>query len=62
MFSQFCFIPGEQMSILWANGERGWKSTSGQQSSGQYFLTLYMDFTKLGYPLQEKIRLVCIFS
>ena len=55
IFSQFCFIPGEQMSILWANGDRGWKSTSGQQSSGQHFLTMYKNFTQLGHPLQEKI-------
>ena len=61
-FSQFCFIPGEQMSILWANGDRCWKSTSGQQSSGQHFLTLYKNFTQLGHPLPVKIRLVCIFS
>ena len=45
IFSQFCVIPGEQMSILWANGDRGWKLASGQQSSGQHFLTLYKNFT-----------------
>ena len=50
------------MSILWANGDRGWKSTLGKQSSGQHFLTLYNNFSQLGHPLQEKIRLVCIFS
>ena len=61
-FSQFCFIPGVQMSILWANGDRSWKSTSGQQSSGQHFLTLYKNFTQLGHPLPVKIRLVYIFS
>ena len=27
IFSQFCFISGEQMSTLWANGDRGLKST-----------------------------------
>ena len=62
IFSQFCFIPGEHMSTLWTNGHRGLKSTWGQQSSGQYFLTLCKNFTKLGHPLQEKIRSVCIFS
>ena len=60
--SQFCFIPGEHMSTLWTNGHRCLKSTWGQQSSGQYFLTLYNNFTQLGHPLQEKIRFVCIFS
>ena len=29
IFSQFCFIPGEQMSTLWATGDRGLKSTLG---------------------------------
>ena len=62
IFSQFCFIPGEHMSTLWTNGHRCLKSTWGQQSSGQYFLTLYNNFTQLGHPLQEKIRLVCTFS
>ena len=33
IFSQFCFIPGEQMSTLWANVDRCLKPTSGQQSS-----------------------------
>ena len=61
-FSQICFIPGEQMSILWSNGDRGWKSTLGKQSSGQHFLNLYKNFTQLCHPLQEKNRLVCIFS
>ena len=61
-FSQICFIPGEQMSILWSNGERGWKSTLGKQSSAQHFLNLYKNFTQLCHPLQEKNRLVCIFS
>ena len=56
IFSQFCFIPGEHMSILWANGDRGLKSTSGQQSSGQYFLTSHKNFIQLIHPLQEKIR------
>ena len=62
IFSQLCFIPGEQMSTLWANGDRGLKSTLGQQSSGQYFLTSHKNFIQLIHPLQEKIRLVCIFS
>ena len=42
---QFCFIPGEQMSTLWANGNRGLKSTTGQQSSRQYSLTSHKKFT-----------------
>ena len=50
------------MSILWSNGDRGWKSTLGKQSSGQHFLNLYKNFTQLCHPLQEKNRLVCIFS
>ena len=29
------------MPTLWPNGDRGFKSTSGQQSSGQYSLTSY---------------------
>ena len=62
LFSQFCIIPGQQMSTLWANGERGLKSTAGQQSSGQYSLTSKKDFTKPNHPLQEKVSLVCIFS
>ena len=41
---------------------QGLKIDLGQQSSGQYFLTLYKNFTQLGHPLQEKIRLVSIFS
>ena len=36
------------MSTLWANGDRGLKSTSGQQSSGQYSLTSH----KKIYPAQ----------
>ena len=59
--SQFCFIPGEQMSTLWANGDRGLKSTSVQQSSGQYSLTSHKKFTQPNHPLQEKIRYVSIF-
>ena len=55
-FSQFCFIPGVQMSTLWANGDRGEKSTSGQQSSGQHSLTSHKNFTHPNYLLQEKIR------
>ena len=62
LFSQFCIIPGQQMSTLWANGERGLKSTAGQQSNGQYSLTSNKNFTKPHHPLQEKTCLVCIFS
>ena len=62
IFSQFCFIPGVQMSTLRTNGHMGLKSTRWLQSSGQYFLTLYKNFTQLGHPLAEKIRLVCICS
>ena len=47
-FSQFCFIPGEQMSTLWANGDRGLKSTLCQQSSGQSIFNL----TEEVYPVQ----------
>ena len=32
------------MSTLWANGDRGLKSTLGQQSSGQYSLTSHKNF------------------
>ena len=53
--SQFCFIPGEQMSTLWTNGHRGLKSTAWQQSSGQYSLTSHEKFTQLSHPLQGKI-------
>ena len=52
IFLQFCFIPGEQMSTLWANGDRGLKSTVGQQSSGQYSLTSHKNFTQPNHPLQ----------
>ena len=55
IFSQFCFIPGEQMSTLWANGDRGLKSTFGQQSSGQYSLSSHKNFIQLIHLLQEKI-------
>ena len=40
LFSKFCIIPGQQMSTLWANGDRGLKSTSGQQSSGAVLFNL----------------------
>ena len=56
LFSQFCFIPGEQMSTLWANGDRGLKSTLGQQSSGQYSLISNKNFTQPNHPLQQQIR------
>ena len=62
IFSQFCFTPGEQTSTLWRNGDRGLKLTLGQQSSGQYSLTSNKNFTQLNHPLQEKIRLVSLFS
>ena len=44
------------MSTLWANGDMALKSTLGQQSSGQYFLTSHKNFTQLSHPLQDKIR------
>ena len=50
------------MSTLWANGDRGLESTLGQQTSWQYFLTSHKNFIQLIHPIQEKIRLVCIFS
>ena len=56
IISQFRFIPGEQMSTLWANGDMCLKSTFGQQSSGQYSLTSHKNFTELSHPLHEKIR------
>ena len=56
IFSQFCFIPGEQMSTLWANGDMGLKSTLGQQSGGKNSLTSHKKFTQPNHPLQEKIR------
>ena len=46
IFSKSCFIPGEQMSTLWANGHRGLKSTLWQQSSGQYSLTSHKNFPR----------------
>ena len=55
-FSQFCNIPGEQMSTLWANGDRGLKSTLGQQSSGQYSLISNKNLTQPNHPLQQQIR------
>ena len=56
IFSQFCFIPGEQMSTFWTNGHRGLKPTWWQQSSGQYSLTSHKKFTQLSHPLQDKFR------
>ena len=56
LFSKFCIIPGQQMSTLWANGDRGLKLTLGQQSSGQYSLTSNKNLTKPNHPLQEKNR------
>ena len=55
IFSQFYFIPGEQMSTLWANGQ-GLKIELGMESSGQYSLTSHKMFTQPLHPLQEKIR------
>ena len=52
IFLQFCFIPGEQMSTLWADGDGGLKSTVGQQSSGQYSLPSHKNFTQPNHPLQ----------
>ena len=48
LFSQFCIIPGEQMSTLWANGDSGLKSTVGQQSIGPALFNLKQEF----YPDQ----------
>ena len=56
IFSQFCFTPGEQMSALWRNGDRGLKLTLGQQSSGQYSLTSNKNLTQPNHPFQQKIR------
>ena len=56
LFSKFCVIPGQQMSTLWANGDRCLKLTLGQQSSGLYSLTSNKNLTKPNHPLQEKIR------
>ena len=56
IFSQFCFIPGEQMSTLWTNGDRCLKSTVGQQRSEQYSLTSQKKFTQPNFHLQERIR------
>ena len=39
----------------------GLKSTVGQQSSGQYFLTLYKNFTQLSHPLQKNIAKSAFF-
>ena len=61
-FFTFCFIPGYQMSTLWANVDRGLKSTAGQQRSGPYSLISHKKFTQPHHPLQEKIRQVSIFS
>ena len=49
------------MSTLWANGDRGLKSTLGQQSSGQYSLTSQKNFTQLSHPLQEKFAKSAFF-
>ena len=56
LFSQFCIIPGQQMSTLWRNGDRGLTLALGQQSSGQYSLTSNKNLTQPNHPLQQKIR------
>ena len=56
IFSQFYFIPGEQMSTLWANGDSGLKSTTGRKAEEQYSLTSRKKFRQPLHPLQEKIR------
>ena len=62
LFSQFCIIPGQQMSTLWRNGDSGLKLTLGQQSSGQYSLTSKKNFTQPNHPLQQKKSLSQLFS
>ena len=50
------------MSTLWANGDRGLKSSSVKTiSSEQYSLTSRKNFTKPNHPLHEKIRYVSTF-
>ena len=55
-FSQFCYIPREQMTTLWANGGKGLKSTSVQQSSGSTLQPHKKRYTKPNHPLQQRIR------
>ena len=61
IFSQFCITPGQQMSTIWANGDRGLKSTLGQQRSGQYSLTTNKNLTQPNHPLQQKNSLSQLF-
>ena len=61
LFSQFCIIPGQQMSTLWANGDNGIKSPVGQQSGDQHSLTSNKNFTLLNHTLQERIQLFSKF-
>ena len=49
------------MSILWANGDRGWKSSWWQQSSGQYSLTSHKKFTQLSHHLQINFGKLAFF-
>ena len=48
LFSQFCIIPGEQMSTLWANGDRGLKSTCWATKQLAALFNLKQEF----YPAQ----------
>ena len=61
-FFTFSFIPGDQMYTLWANVDRGLKSTAWQQRSGPYSLISHKKLTQPHHTLQEKIRQVSIFS
>ena len=61
-FSQpFCFIPGEQMSTLWANGDMGLKSTFGQQNSSQHSLTSNKNFTSSTILFKNKFAKSAFF-
>ena len=46
IFSQFCFIPGEQMSTLWANGDKGYKIDLGAAMQR----TVLFNLTQEVYP------------
>ena len=50
------------MSILWTNGDRGWKSTLGQQSSGQHFLTLYKNLPSSAILFKKKFAKSAFFT
>ena len=54
-FFTICFIPGDQMYNLWANGQ-GLKIDLRIESSGQYSLTSHKKFFQPNHPLKEKIR------